>query len=76
MTSREVLARNLKILRGRKGLSQEALADGAEIDRTYVSALERKKYSASIDRLDRLAAELGVPTHVLLIPDLPEDEPC
>jgi transcriptional regulator with XRE-family HTH domain len=71
MTSRAVLAHNLKILRARKGLSQEALADAAEIGRTYVSALERKKYSASIDRLDRLAAQLDVPTHFLLMPEMP-----
>jgi transcriptional regulator with XRE-family HTH domain len=74
MTSREILADNLKILRSRKGLSQEALADAAEIDRTYVSALERRKYSASIDRLDRLAAQLDVPTHYLLMPDMPIGE--
>lgn len=74
MTSRQILADNLKILRARKGLSQEALADAAEIDRTYVSSLERKKYSASIDRLDRLAAQLDVPTYHLLMPDMPTGE--
>lgn len=74
MTSRQILADNLKILRARKGLSQEALADAAEIDRTYVSSLERKKYSASIDRLDRLAAQLDVPTHYLLMPNMPTGE--
>ena len=71
MSSREFLARNLRVLRNARGLSQEALADAAEIDRTYVSSLERKKYSASIDRLDKLAAQLGVETHVLLMKDLP-----
>lgn len=71
MSSREILARNLKVLRNAKGLSQEALADAAGIDRTYVSSLERKKYSVSIDRLDRLAAQLGVETHVLLMETLP-----
>ena len=76
MSSREALARNLKLLRGARGLSQEALADAAGIDRTYVSALERKRYSASIDRLDRLAAELGVEAHVLLMPELPAGLLC
>lgn len=73
MSSREILARNLKALRTAKGLSQEALADAAEIDRTYVSSLERRKYSASIDRLDMLAAQLGVETHMLLMKDLPAE---
>jgi len=73
MTSRETLARNLRILRAARGLSQEALADAAAIARSYVSALERGRYSASVDRLDKLAAELKVETHVLLMKDLPTD---
>lgn len=52
-------------------MSQEALADAAGIDRTYVSALERLKYSLSIDRLDKLAATLDVEPHVLLMSDPP-----
>ncbi len=68
MASREHLARNLKRLRIALGLSQEALADAAGIDRTYVSALERRKYSLSIDRLDQIASSLGVEPHVLLMP--------
>jgi len=54
-------------------MSQEALADGASIARSYVSALERERYSASLDRLDKLAKELGVETHVLLMKDLPPE---
>jgi len=71
VSSRENLARNLKTLRTAKGLSQEALADAAGIDRTYVSALERRKYSLSIDRLDQLALSLGVEPHALLMSELP-----
>lgn len=73
MSSRDILASNLKALRNAKGWSQEALADAAGIDRTYVSSLERKRYSVSIDRLDKLAAQLGVPPHVLLMPELPPE---
>jgi transcriptional regulator with XRE-family HTH domain len=40
---------NLRRLRQAQGLSQEELADRAEIDRTYVSALERSVYAAGID---------------------------
>jgi transcriptional regulator with XRE-family HTH domain len=72
VSSRENLARNLKALRTAKGMSQEALADSAGIDRTYVSALERQKYSLSIDRLDQLAATLGVDPHILLMTELPK----
>jgi transcriptional regulator with XRE-family HTH domain len=57
---RDVLALNLRRLRQAKGLSQEELAHQAEIDRTYVSALERSVYAAGIDVVDRLARVLGV----------------
>jgi len=60
MKIREVLALNLRTLRRAQGLSQEELAHRAEIDRTYISALERCVYAASIDVVDRLARVLGV----------------
>jgi len=60
MRSREVLALNLRKYRRLRGLSQEELAHRADIDRTYVSALERSVYAASVDVVDRLAQVLGV----------------
>ena len=66
MDIREVFVRNLRKARNAKGLSQEALAHEAEVDRTYVSALERSQYSASIDMVDRLAKALEVEASALL----------
>jgi transcriptional regulator with XRE-family HTH domain len=66
MTIREVLALNLRTLRRAKAMSQEELAHGAKIDRTYISALERCVYAASIDVVDRLAGVLGVEAADLL----------
>ena len=66
MDIRDVLALNLRRLRQAKGLSQEELAHQAEIDRTYVSALERSLYAAGIDVVDRLARVLGVEAADLL----------
>ena len=66
MGIREVLALNLRALRRVRGMSQEDLAHLAEIDRTYVSALERSVYAASIDVVDRLARVLGVEAADLL----------
>jgi len=66
MDIREVLARNLRIYRQERGLSQEELAHRAEIDRTYISALERCVYAASIDVVDRLAVALDVEAVELL----------
>ncbi len=66
MDIRETLALNLRTIRRARGLSQEELAHRAEIDRTYVSALERSVYAAGIDVLDRLAKALGVEAADLL----------
>ena len=66
MEIREVLAVNLRKLRQAQGLSQEELAHRAEIDRTYISALERSVYAAGIDVVDRLARVLGVEAADLL----------
>ena len=53
-------------MRRDRGLSQEELAHRANIDRTYVSALERSIYSATIDVVDKLAQVLGVEASELL----------
>lgn len=66
MTLRSILARNLRSVRAGRGFSQEALADRAGLDRTYISALEREIYSASIDTVERLAIALGVEPFELL----------
>ena len=66
MDIREVLALNLRKCRRAKGLSQEELAHRAEIDRTYISSLERSVYAAGIDVVDRLARVLGVEAADLL----------
>jgi transcriptional regulator with XRE-family HTH domain len=68
MGLRDTLAANLKRLRREAGLSQEELAHRAEVDRTYVSDLERGVYAASIDMLERLSAPLGVEPYLLLMP--------
>lgn len=60
MEIREDFARNLRKFRRQKGLSQEALAHEAGVDRTYISALERCVYSASITMVEKLATVLGV----------------
>lgn len=67
MRLRQIFARNLKRVRNERGLSQEALADLAGIDRTYVSALERERYSASLDTIEKLAGVLKVDPHELLL---------
>ena len=58
--AREVLARNLRGLRGAKGLSQETLADRAGLHRTYVGSVERCERNVSLDAIEKLAHALGV----------------
>jgi transcriptional regulator with XRE-family HTH domain len=66
MQIRDVLAFNLRKYRRTAKLSQEELAHRAEIDRTYISALERSVYGATVDVVDRLAVALGVEAAELL----------
>ncbi|MEM8992197.1 MAG: helix-turn-helix transcriptional regulator [Pseudomonadota bacterium] len=66
MSIRETLAKNLRRYRQAAGLSQEELAHRADIDRTYISSIERCQYAASIDVLERLARELQVKPAALL----------
>jgi len=51
----------LNVLRRReaKGLSQEKLAEKAELDRTYVSGIERGVRNAGLLTIARLAKALG-----------------
>lgn len=66
---RETLARNIRLLRARKGMSQEALAFDSGINRTYVSDVERGIRNISLDNISRLAKALGVPAWSLLKED-------
>lgn len=69
MNLRDTLAGNLREYRSRRGFSQEELAHRAEIDRTYVSALERSVYAATVDVIEKLAEALSVKPEELLKSD-------
>lgn len=56
MDVRERLAKNIKRLRKERGLSQEALAHDADLDRTYISGIERKVRNPTITVIDRIAS--------------------
>lgn len=60
MNAQELVAWNLRRLRVARGISQEALAVDAEIDRTYVSRLERCMENPSVNVLERLARALDI----------------
>ena len=58
MIGRERVAWNIRRLRVGRGLSQEALAADAEVDRSYVGRLERAAENPTVGLLDRLASVL------------------
>jgi len=55
----ERLGRNLREMRTKKGFSQEALAEAADVHRTEVSLLERAGREPRLGTLLRLARALG-----------------
>jgi transcriptional regulator with XRE-family HTH domain len=66
MDVRNRLAKNLRLLRRKKGWSQEAFAEEAGLHRTYVSDLERGSRNPTITVVDKLATALGVTVGQLL----------
>lgn len=66
---RALLARNLRLWRNARGLSQEELADRAGINRGYMSDLENGRYSATIVMIGKLADALAIePAELLRMP--------
>jgi transcriptional regulator with XRE-family HTH domain len=59
MDVRKRLAVNMKRLRKERGWSQEALADEAGLDRTYISGIERTVKNPTITVVDRIGAALS-----------------
>ena len=72
---RGVLAYNVRLLRVRKDWSQEDLAMECELDRTYVSAVERSRWNISLANIERLALALDTePWRLLLPPPAPSED--
>lgn len=63
---RTILARNLRLARQKAGISQEELADLANVDRTYVSGIERGLRNPSIEIVARFARTLDTTASDLL----------
>ena len=65
-SARRIFAENLRKARLAKGLSQEGLAELADLHRTYVGSVERAERNVSIDNMEQLAAAVGVSLPSLL----------
>ena len=69
MTIQQIVGDNIRFIRQKRNISQEALALDARMSRAYVGEVERAEKTISIERLTRLARILGVKPDVLLIPE-------
>jgi transcriptional regulator with XRE-family HTH domain len=77
MKATALVAWNLRRLRVKRALSQEALAVDAGVDRSYVGRIERGVENPTVETLDRLAKALEVPAAELLsVPKLTEKPPA
>jgi transcriptional regulator with XRE-family HTH domain len=63
---RAILGNNVRRLRQQRKLTQEQLAFEAEIDLTYMGAIERGKRNPSLLVMARIADALSVPLTKLL----------
>lgn len=65
---RGTLAYNIRLLRFENGISQEELAFRCELDRTYISAVERCIWNVALGNIEKIADALNVEPWQLLVP--------
>lgn len=63
---RQVVARNVRLIRNSLNLSQEQLADSAGLHRTYIGSIERSERNVSLDNIAKIAQALHVRPERLL----------
>jgi transcriptional regulator with XRE-family HTH domain len=66
MDMREMVGRNVRCLRERKGLTQEQFADLSGFSQQYISSLERGRRNPTIITIYELSTALGV-SHLDLV---------
>ena len=60
MDIKVLVGKRVKELRNKLGISQEELADIAELDRTYITSVECGRRNISIVNIEKLAIALNV----------------
>lgn len=75
MNLTERFAQALAAARERSGLSQEELAARSDLDRTFISQLERAQKSPTLTTIEKLAGSLQVSPHQLLLPRVATSAP-
>jgi transcriptional regulator with XRE-family HTH domain len=67
---RELLARNIRQIRRLLEMSQEEVAYLANLERSYLSKVERATLDVGVDNIGRIADALHVPLYYLFHPDI------
>ena len=60
MNIKDKVGQRIRELRHELGISQEALANKAEVDRTYVTDVENGRRNISVELLEKIIAALEV----------------
>ena len=60
MELKDVLAKNVRLLRQKSGMTQEELAERTGLSSRYIGSVERARVSASVTVLSKLAVALDV----------------
>ena len=58
---RRQFGKKVRALRKQKGMTQEALAHEANIERSYMGAIERGQRSPTLDKISAIAKALKIP---------------
>jgi transcriptional regulator with XRE-family HTH domain len=75
MNAREIVAWNVRRLRVNREISAEVLAADAEIDRAYMSLIERGLGNPTVDMLEKIAGVLGVELAEFFVLPNPDEQP-
>ncbi len=67
-----LFAANVRRVRRDQGMTQERLAEAADLHPNYISSVERGERNISIRNIERIALALGVSMPYLLTPPEPE----
>ena len=57
---KEKVGQRIKELRTKQGLSQEEFAFKCDLDRTYITSLERGKRNISLENLEKIAKAFNI----------------
>ena len=67
MTQKDVTHNTVGVVRQKRGITQEALAEAVSVSRQTISALEKGNYTPSVALALKIAAHFSVPVEELFL---------